>query len=131
MLARQAADALGTAFDDEGPYSPDMTTAALIAIGTCVRYLRTCLGPAQPAAIPDLNTLAATILALHAACAQLRAGLLGTVTAIDGRRLPADKTELGIEDVAAMRAALAGACDALFHAAHAFADAHHAATDSR
>ena len=81
--AGKAVDALGVAFDDEGPYSPEMATAALTGLGTCVTYLRVCLGPAQPAAIPDAATLAAVLLALHAACAQLQTGLHDTLRAID------------------------------------------------
>jgi len=128
-LARRTADALGAAFDTDGPYSREMTDAVLAALGTSVAYLRTCLGPAQPAAVPDAAALADVVLALHAACGQLRAGLLGTLTAIDRRRLPADRA-LGIEHIAATRAALAQACDALLAAAHGFADAHHAATEA-
>ncbi len=126
--ARRAVQALGVAFDDEGPYSREMTAAALTALGTCVSYLRTCLGPAQPAAIPDAATLAAVLLTLHAACAQLHAGLGAALRAIDRRRLPADPAQLDITRVAAMRAALSGVCDALQSATGGLADAHHAAT---
>ncbi len=128
--AGKAVDALGVAFDDEGPYSPEMTTAALTALGTCVTYLRVCLGPAQPAAIPDAATLAATLLALHAACAQLQAGLHDTLRVIDRRRLPADPAELGITRIAAMRASLSAACHALLSAADELAAAHYAATNT-
>jgi len=62
--ARQAADALGVAFDDEGPYSREMTASALAALGTCAYYLRVCLGDAHPAAIPAVDALAVAADAL-------------------------------------------------------------------
>jgi hypothetical protein len=107
-----------------------MATAALTGLGTCVTYLRVCLGPAQRAAIPDAATLAAVLLALHAACAQLQTGLHDTLRAIDRRRLPADPAELDITRIAAMRASLSGACDALLCAADELAAAHYAATNT-
>jgi hypothetical protein len=128
--AAKAVDALGVAFDDEGPYSSEMTTTALTALGTRVTYLGVCLGCAQPAAIPDAATLATVVLTLHATCAQLRAGLHATRRAIDRRQLPADPAELDITRIAAMRASLSGACDALLCAADELAAAHHAATDA-
>lgn len=120
---RHAAVVLAAAFGADA-YDADLTRTALTALGTIVWYLRDCLGPAQPAAIPDLDVLNDTVVALAAASGQLRTGLLGTLTAIDGRRLPRDLTGIDIRDVAAMRAALACGCDALGRAAVAFAAAH-------
>ncbi len=84
--ASQVVSALGDAFDDEGPYSREMTTQVLDALGTCVTYLRTCLGPAQSAAIPDSATLAAVLLALHITCTQLHAGLQPALRGIGSGR---------------------------------------------
>ena len=49
---------------------------------------------------------------------------------IDRRRLPADPAELDITRIAAMRASLSGACDALLCAADELAAAHYAATNT-
>jgi hypothetical protein len=67
-LAGLVVDALGDAFDDETPYNGDMTARALEALGTCVAYLRDCLGPTRTVAIPDRATLATVLLAVHVAC---------------------------------------------------------------
>ena len=114
--------------DDEGPYSPQMTGQALETLGGCVTYLRTCLGPAQTAAIPDSATLADVLLGLHIACTQLHAALQPALRGIDRRQWPADQQHLPIAQVAALRAAVAGARNALHIAATQFATAHHAAT---
>ncbi len=128
--ASQVVSALGDAFDDEGPHSREMTTQVLDALGTCLTYLRTCLGPAQSAAIPDSATLAAVVLALHITCTQLHAGLQPALRGIDRRQWPADQAQIPTARVAALRVALSRARDALLVAADRFADAHDAATDT-
>ena len=125
--ARQAADALGVAFDDEGPYSREMTASALAALGTCAYYLRVCLGDAHPAAIPAVGDLGAAALSLHAAIAALRTGLRAAGWAIDRRQLPTDYAGFDAVGLAAARAALARAVDALAVAADALAEVHDAA----
>jgi hypothetical protein len=115
-------------FDDEGPDGREMTVQALDALGTCVTYLRGCLGPAHGAAIPDSATLSAVLVALHVACTQLHAGLQPALSGIDRRQWPADQAQVPITRVAAIRAAVAAASDALLIAATRFADAHAAAT---
>jgi hypothetical protein len=122
--------ALGDALDDEAPYSAEMTTHALDALIACSSYLRTCLGPAHRAAIPDYTVLAAVLLAVHAACTHLHAGLQETLPDIDRRQWPTDQTQIPITRVAALRTALASASDALRAAATEFAAAHTAATNS-
>ena len=54
------------------------------------------------------------------------------ITSVTGyrRRLPADPAEFGITRIAAMRASLSGACDALLCAADELAAAHYAATNT-
>jgi hypothetical protein len=126
-VARQALDALSNAFNDDGVYSREMTTEVLNALGTCVSYLRVCLGPAQPVAIPDATTLANVLLSLHIACAQLHAALQPALRAIGRRQWQTDPTQMHITQIVATRAALSRACDALLTAAHRFAEAHAAA----
>jgi len=121
--------ALGDAFGDEAPFSADMTAPALDALGTCVAYLRDCLGPARTVAIPDRATLARVLLAVHVACAQLHAGVQAALPGIDRRQWPADQQRMPITQVAALRAALAAANGALADAATGFAAAHAAATE--
>jgi hypothetical protein len=125
---RQVVAALGDVFDDEGPYLPEMTAQACDALGTCVTYLAGCLGPARHAAVPATADLSRVLLALHIACTHLYRGLQPAVRDLDRRAWPADRADIPITQVAAVRAALAAAGDALLAAAVGFADAHHAAT---
>jgi hypothetical protein len=124
---RQVVAALGDVFDDEGPYLPDITAQALNALGTCTSYLAGCLGPGRRAAIPDTADLAAVLLALHIASTQLYRGLQPALHDIDRRAWPADQAGLAITRIAAVRAALDAAAEALRVAAVRFAEAHHAA----
>jgi hypothetical protein len=126
---RDVVPALGDAFDDEGPYSRELTEQALDALGTCTTYLRTCLGPAQRAAVPDVATLATVLLGLHLACTQLYLALVPALRGIDQRQWPADQRQVPITHVFAMRAALAGAQQGLRVAGEQFA-AHQAVTDA-
>jgi hypothetical protein len=130
QFASLVVGALGDEFGDDAPFSPDMTAPALDALGTCVAYLRDCLGPARTVAIPDRATLATVLLAVHVARAQLHAGVQAALPAIDRRQWPADQQQMPLTQVAALRAALAAANGALAHAATGFAaDAHAAATE--
>jgi len=129
QLAGVAVGLLGDAFGDNATYSREMTAQALEALGTCVTYLRDCLGPARGAAIPDTTTLSTVLLATHIACAQLHTGVQAALPGIDRRQWPADQTRIPITHVAALRAALAAASQALRDAATGFAAAHTAATE--
>lgn len=122
--------ALGDAFDDEGPYSRELTEQALDALGTCTTYLRTCFGPAQRAAVPDVATLATVLLGLHLACTQLYLALVPALRSIDRRQWPADQRQASITHVFAMRAALAAAQQGMRVAGEQFAAAHQAVTDA-
>jgi hypothetical protein len=119
--------ALALVFADEGPYDRTRTRAAFTAHNTLALYLRTCLRDAQPAAIPDLDTLTHALLALHISTTAIRTGLLGVLGAVDRRQLPADPEELPITQIAEMRAAISRGCDALATATQALACAYQAA----
>ena len=129
-IAAQAVAILGEAFDDEGPYSREMTTLAIEALGTCVAYLSTCLGPARNAAVPDTATLSTVLTALHIACRSLHTGISPTLRAIDRRLWPTGPVPAPITQVAAIRVALSAASDALQTAADRFADASCAASSA-
>jgi hypothetical protein len=117
------------ALGDEAGYSRELTVHALDALGTCVSYLRDCLGLARSHAIPDRATLESVLRAAHIACAQLHAGVQAALPGIDRRQWPADQTRIPITQVAALRAALDAASQALRDAATCFAAAHAAATE--
>jgi hypothetical protein len=122
-IARQATDALGEVFDDEGPYSVETTKAALTALATCAMYLKVCMGAAQPATIRDLDDLREVLLSLNATTVALNHGLTALLDPIDRRTLPGPDA-LDITAVATMRAAIARATDGLRACVNGLADAH-------
>lgn len=77
MNAIRAVDA---AFDDEGPYDPDLARCAALIFAATAHYLARCLGPARPAAVPDREALADLTVVLHAATTMLSRGLADLAT---------------------------------------------------
>jgi hypothetical protein len=122
--AQRAADDLAAALCDEGPYTPDLTRVAAVALNTTASYLRLCLTAAQPVATPSIADLAEVVLALHMSARSLATAVRGAVSAIDRRALPANHAEVHLVRVAATRIALDRAVTALRAAATAFGDAH-------
>ncbi|MEU4165201.1 hypothetical protein, partial [Actinoplanes sp. NPDC026670] len=105
----QLAELIGSAFDDEAAFSPELTHIAARITGTLATYLSNCFGPARPVAIPtpqDLADLATSLTYL-------------THTLISGLRHLADSPRgsesdgLDETDAAMTRSSLRDAIDAL------------------
>ncbi|MFI7075061.1 hypothetical protein [Micromonospora sediminicola] len=58
------AELIGSAFDDEAAFSPELTHTAARITATLATYLSNCLGPARPVAIPTPQDLADLVTSL-------------------------------------------------------------------
>lgn len=119
------AELIGSAFDGEAGFSPDLTRTATRLLGTLTTYLSNCLGPARPIALPTPQDLANLTTSLTYLTNTFHTGLRHVV------ERPTDSDTAGLDEThkAALHAMLASASEALRRAAQDLAAAsYHAAS---
>ncbi|MEU9505339.1 hypothetical protein AB0D32_03520 [Micromonospora sp. NPDC048170] len=103
------AELIGSAFDDEAAFSPELTHTAARITATLATYLSNCLGPARSVAIPAPQDLADLAISLTYLTHTLISGLRHLVDSPRG----SESDGLDEIDVALTRSSLRDAIDAL------------------
>jgi hypothetical protein len=105
----QLAALIGSTFYNAAAFSPELTRAAGQSVGILAAYLSQCLGLARPAAIPTAHDLADLVTSLTGVTHALISGLRHLADSPRG----SESDGLDEADVAATRASLRNAVDAL------------------